>query len=212
MNLSRIVFFLFCFVPCRAVSFRFVPNCFVSSHRFSSRSLNIVFLSFSCFFFCLCFFLSVLAFLSVFFCVRVGGVLTYIGGGSTTTFDVCYHPEALVRARRIDAFRDLLALSSLERVEDAFLRSTQQKMTADKSELRRARSPTGATENLGRARREGSGCSHVLMFMHGRSGMTIDPWIPAISGRSTSGFHRPGRHSLHQARSTGMVYFCHAWP
>ncbi|CAN0090223.1 unnamed protein product, partial [Laminaria digitata] len=54
------------------------------------------------------------------------------GGDSTTTFDVCYHPEALVRARRIDAFRDLVAISSLERVEDAFLRSTQQKMTADK--------------------------------------------------------------------------------
>ncbi|CAN0447951.1 unnamed protein product, partial [Hapterophycus canaliculatus] len=41
-------------------------------------------------------------------------------GGSTTTFDVCYHPEALVRARGLDAFRDLVALSSLERVEDAF--------------------------------------------------------------------------------------------
>lgn len=57
-------------------------------------------------------------------------------GGSTTTFDVCYHPEALVRAQKLDAFRDLVALSSLERVEDAFLRGTEQKITVDKSELR----------------------------------------------------------------------------
>ncbi|CAM9948259.1 unnamed protein product [Scytosiphon promiscuus] len=54
-------------------------------------------------------------------------------GGSTTTFDVCYHPEALVRAQRLDAFRDLVALSSLERVEDAFLRGTEQKITVDKN-------------------------------------------------------------------------------
>ena len=40
-----------------------------------------------------------------------------------------------------------------------------------------------------------------LDIMHGRSRMTLlDPHIPTISGRSTSGFHRPGRHcSLHQA-------------
>lgn len=38
-----------------------------------------------------------------------------------------------MRAQRLDAFRDLVALSSLERVEDAYLRSTQQKMTVDKS-------------------------------------------------------------------------------
>ena len=37
--------------------------------------------------------------------------------------------------------------------------------------------------------------------MHGRSRMTIDPRIPTMPGRSTSGFHRPGRHRLHQARS-----------
>ncbi|CAM9954514.1 unnamed protein product, partial [Ectocarpus fasciculatus] len=54
------------------------------------------------------------------------------GGGSTTTFDVCYHPEALVRADRLGAFRDLVVLSSLERVEDAFLRGTKQKITVDK--------------------------------------------------------------------------------
>ena len=38
-------------------------------------------------------------------------------------------------------------------------------------------------------------------IMHGRSRMTIDPRIPAMPGRSTSGFHQPGRHCLHQAQS-----------
>ena len=28
--------------------------------------------------------------------------------------------------------------------------------------------------------------------MHGRSRMTIDPYIPTMPGRSTSGFHQPG--------------------
>ena len=39
--------------------------------------------------------------------------------------------------------------------------------------------------------------------MHGRSRMTIDPHIPTIPGRSMSGFHRPGRHCLHQAGVAG---------
>ena len=43
------------------------------------------------------------------------------------------------------------------------------------------------------------GCIHV---MHGRSRMTIDSGIPAVPGRSMSGFHRPGGHCLHQTRST----------
>ena len=30
---------------------------------------------------------------------------------------------------------------------------------------------------------------------------TIDPRMPRVPGRSTPGFHRPGRHRLHQARS-----------
>ena len=34
------------------------------------------------------------------------------------------------------------------------------------------------------------------MIMHGRSCPTIDPRIPTVPGRSTSGFHRPGRHLL----------------
>ena len=33
------------------------------------------------------------------------------------------------------------------------------------------------------------------------SGMTINPRFPTIPGRSMSGFHRPCRHCLHQARS-----------
>ena len=40
---------------------------------------------------------------------------------------------------------------------------------------------------------EGGG---VLIIMHGRSRMTIDPRIPTMPGRSTSGFRRPGRHLL----------------
>ena len=34
----------------------------------------------------------------------------------------------------------------------------------------------------------GEGCSQ---FVHGRSRMTIDPQIPTMPGRSTSGFHQP---------------------
>ena len=41
----------------------------------------------------------------------------------------------------------------------------------------------------------------VLMIMHGRSRVTVDPRIPTMPGRSTSGFHRPVRHRQHQARS-----------
>ena len=38
-------------------------------------------------------------------------------------------------------------------------------------------------------------------FAYGRSRMTIDPRIPTMPGRGTSGFHQLGRHRLHQARS-----------
>ena len=41
----------------------------------------------------------------------------------------------------------------------------------------------------------------VLVSCMACSRMTIDPCIPAVPGRNTSGFHRPGRHCLHQARS-----------
>ena len=41
----------------------------------------------------------------------------------------------------------------------------------------------------------------VLIIMHGRSRMIVDLRIHTTSGRSTSGFHRPGRHREHQARS-----------
>ena len=37
-------------------------------------------------------------------------------------------------------------------------------------------------------------------FVHGLSRMIIDPRIPTMPGRSTSGV-QPGRHCLHQARS-----------
>ena len=42
------------------------------------------------------------------------------------------------------------------------------------------------------------GCTQ---FVHGRSHVTIDPGIPTMPGRSTSGFHQPGRHCLHRART-----------
>ena len=55
--------------------------------------------------------------------------------------------------------------------------------------------PRGGREG----RREGGGGGTQLV--HGRSPMTIDPRIPTMPGRSTSGFHQPGRRCLHQARS-----------
>ena len=54
----------------------------------------------------------------------------------------------------------------------------------------------------GRIRGGGGGWVYSI-FMHGRSRMTIHPRTPATPGRSTSGFHQPGRHCLHQARSAG---------
>ena len=41
----------------------------------------------------------------------------------------------------------------------------------------------------------------VTQFVHGRSRMAIDPRIPTMPGRSTSGFHQLGTLCLHQARS-----------
>ena len=41
----------------------------------------------------------------------------------------------------------------------------------------------------------------VLDLMHGRSRVTIGSRTPTMPGRSMSGFHKPGRHCLHQARS-----------
>ena len=40
---------------------------------------------------------------------------------------------------------------------------------------------------------EGGGCTQ---FELGRSRMTINPRIPTMPGRSTSGFHQPDRHCL----------------
>ena len=41
----------------------------------------------------------------------------------------------------------------------------------------------------------------ILIVMHGRSRMTIDPSIPTMPGRSMSGFHRSCRHGRYQVRS-----------
>ena len=48
----------------------------------------------------------------------------------------------------------------------------------------------------------GGGWGRGTQFVHDRSRMTIDPPIPTMPGRSTSGFHQPGTHCLHQARSS----------
>ena len=48
---------------------------------------------------------------------------------------------------------------------------------------------------------EGWAGGDCTQFVRGRSCMNIDPHIPTMPGRSTSGFHQPGRHCLHQARS-----------
>ena len=42
-------------------------------------------------------------------------------------------------------------------------------------------------------RREGGEGGWYTQFVHGRSRMTIDPRIPIMPGRSTLGFHQPGR-------------------
>ena len=47
------------------------------------------------------------------------------------------------------------------------------------------------------------GHTHV---MHGRSRMTIDPRIPTMPGRSTSGFHRPDRHWGRVMRRERVIY------
>ena len=58
-------------------------------------------------------------------------------------------------------------------------------------------------EETGGGSRARGGCAHFMhgrsrgrggctQFVHGRSRMTIDPRIPTMPGRSTSGFHRPG--------------------
>ena len=57
---------------------------------------------------------------------------------------------------------------------------------------------------IGRGRLGGGG-EGGTQFVHGRSRMTMDPRIPTLLGRSTSGFHQPGRHCLHQARSAGRL-------
>ena len=54
----------------------------------------------------------------------------------------------------------------------------------------------------------GRGCTQ---YVHGRSGMTIDPRIPTIPGRSTSRFHRPGRHLLAPSAKRREVFGRVAW-
>ena len=51
--------------------------------------------------------------------------------------------------------------------------------------------------------REGGGGTQCV---HGRSRMTIDPRIPTMPGRSTSGFHQPGRHCLHSSAKRREVF------
>ena len=53
----------------------------------------------------------------------------------------------------------------------------------------------------------------VFDIIHGRSRITVDPRIPTMPGRSTSGFHRPGaKIGLHQARQPSDVLSpLHCW-
>ena len=56
----------------------------------------------------------------------------------------------------------------------------------------------GARQGKEGGNREGeSAGAGVLNIMNGRSRMTIDSRIPKVPGRSTPGFHRPGRHCLY---------------
>ena len=50
----------------------------------------------------------------------------------------------------------------------------------------------------------GGGSTHA---MHGRSRMTIDPCIATSPGRSSLGFHRPGKRCLHQAQSVVRCWY-----
>ena len=71
-------------------------------------------------------------------------------------------------------------------------------MAIDRAPLSRP-SRCGGTHFIGVKRGRGG-----IHFMHSRSRMTIrytPLHFPIVSGRSTSGFHRPGRYWLHQARS-----------
>ena len=47
----------------------------------------------------------------------------------------------------------------------------------------------------------GGGGEGVLNLCMSVRRMTIDPRVSTVPERSTSGFHQPGRHCLHQARS-----------
>ena len=54
----------------------------------------------------------------------------------------------------------------------------------------------------------GGGGRSVLQCVHGRGRMPVDPLIPTIPGRSTSDFHQPGRHCLHQGEGAGVLICC----
>ena len=57
----------------------------------------------------------------------------------------------------------------------------------------------------------GGGTRYIIGEMYSISCMAevvrpyIDPRLPTMSGRSKSGFHRPGRHCLHQGGGGGRV-------
>ena len=57
------------------------------------------------------------------------------------------------------------------------------------------------TAGIGRGRNRGEGGLGCTSFMHSCSLNTIGPRILILPGRSTSAFHRPGRHRVHQART-----------
>ena len=50
-------------------------------------------------------------------------------------------------------------------------------------------------EKMAGGNRGGEGCTQLV---HSRSRMAIEPRIPTMPGRSTSGFHQPGRHCVHR--------------
>ena len=57
----------------------------------------------------------------------------------------------------------------------------------------------------------GGGGGRVLVITHGRSRITVDPRVPSMPGRSTSGFHRPGRQGEHQARTAVRCGIARLW-
>ena len=67
--------------------------------------------------------------------------------------------------------------------------------------MQTSRAPSAKCREVFRESHQPGGGGGGTQCVHGRSRMTTYPRIPTMPGRSISGFHQPGKHCLHQARS-----------